>query len=354
MNTTKRARKILALVTALALVFGMLGGTAPHAHAAQECEHAYASITVAATCGADGSVTYICTECGDRYTETIAATGEHSYQSITIEPSCVEEGAVTYICTVCGDAFTQVLEATGIHTYETETVEAGCLEDGSVTHTCTVCGDTYTEVLSATGHTFVLFHMDARCEVDGFHSYVCADCGYTIAETLPATGHSYSVGEYYGRVIYTCDACGDCYAEDGKPIRSYEKVSAFTAGEPFVVVVSDNGSYYALSHAGGAVSAVEVTVTDGVITSQVTEDMEWTYTADKKLSYTSGDETWYLTYTGTGNVRDLVVSSTKSTSVSFNGTKLRLSNCYLRWSGDTIVLNRYSYSSCLIFQGYEV
>ena len=58
--------------------------------------------TKAATCTEPGSVTYTCTDCGDSYTETVAALG-HDY---TAED---DGGDTVYTCTRCGDTYSELL-----------------------------------------------------------------------------------------------------------------------------------------------------------------------------------------------------------------------------------------------------
>ncbi|MCD7803956.1 MAG: leucine-rich repeat domain-containing protein [Oscillospiraceae bacterium] len=90
----------------------------------------------------------------------------HTYDNgvITEEPTCTEAGVKTYTCTECGNTYTEAIAATG-HSYDTGTVtkEATCTENGEMTYTCTVCGYSYTEVIPATGHNYV--------------DHVCTGCG---------------------------------------------------------------------------------------------------------------------------------------------------------------------------------
>ncbi len=61
----------------------------------KDCEHQYAvRKTVSATCTKDGYTVYKCTECGDRYKETIEANGHTKGAEPTLDAS--------QVCTVCG------------------------------------------------------------------------------------------------------------------------------------------------------------------------------------------------------------------------------------------------------------
>lgn len=65
----------------------------------------------------------------------------HSYQSqITKQPGCTIAGVRTYICSECGDSYTEPITATG-HRYVTTISAASIGKDGSITKTCTECGD---------------------------------------------------------------------------------------------------------------------------------------------------------------------------------------------------------------------
>lgn len=156
-------------------------------------------VTKEPTCTETGEKTYTC-DCGDSYTEEIAANGhhfekgectdcgekdpdhEHNYtEKVTKEPTCTETGEKTYTCD-CGDSYTEEISAKGHHFEDGEccncgekdpdyhkhsytekiTKEPTCTEAGEKTFTC-ICGDSYTETIPAKGHNYV----------DG----ECTDCG---------------------------------------------------------------------------------------------------------------------------------------------------------------------------------
>lgn len=114
--------------------------------------------TVPATCGADGRVDTVCSNCGDVIaTKVIPATGAHTWDNgtVTTEPTETDPGTMTYTCTVCGATKTEVIPATGPHTHVwdegTVTVAPTETTPGVRTYTCTVCGQTRTEIIPATG-----------------------------------------------------------------------------------------------------------------------------------------------------------------------------------------------------------
>ncbi|MBQ8209109.1 MAG: leucine-rich repeat protein [Clostridia bacterium] len=73
-----------------------------------EHTHNYTStVSVNVTCESDGTRTYTC-NCGDTYTETIAALG-HNYEAIT--PSIEKDDSkCTFVCTNCGDKYDYALD----------------------------------------------------------------------------------------------------------------------------------------------------------------------------------------------------------------------------------------------------
>ena len=105
-------------------------------------EHSYTSkVTKAATCTENGIRTYTCS-CGDKYTESIKATG-HSYTSkVTTAATCTEAGVKTYLCTKCGDMYTETINPVA-HKYTSKVVSPTYTAQGYTLHTCSVCGYSY-------------------------------------------------------------------------------------------------------------------------------------------------------------------------------------------------------------------
>lgn len=74
--------------------------------------------TVPPTCGADGRIDTICSNCGEVIaTEVIPATGPHTHVwdegTVTVAPTETTPGVRTYTCTVCGQTRTEIIPATG-------------------------------------------------------------------------------------------------------------------------------------------------------------------------------------------------------------------------------------------------
>ena len=199
--------------------------------------------TVPATCGADGRIDTVCSNCGDVIaTEVIPATGAHTWDNgtVTTEPTETTPGVRTFTCAVCSQTKTEVIPATGAHTFVfTKNVAPSCTEagydlytcrdcgatekrnskpalghkwdsgtvtteptetdPGTMTYTCTVCGQTKTEVIPATGpHTHVWDEGTVTVAptetTPGVRTYTCTVCGQTRTEIIPATGSAVCPG----------------------------------------------------------------------------------------------------------------------------------------------------------------
>ena len=113
------------------------------------CAHANTeTVTVDATCTADGSVTVKCLDCGHTVSETVIPGG-HAYEAAVTEPKCTEGGFTTYTCAVCGDSYVSDETAALGHSYEHIHVEPACGKAGYEQHICTVCGYTYADGFTA-------------------------------------------------------------------------------------------------------------------------------------------------------------------------------------------------------------
>lgn len=187
--------------------------------------------TVPATCGADGRIDTICSNCGDVIaTEVIPATGAHTWDNgtVTTEPTETTPGVRTFTCAVCSQTKTEVIPATGTHTFVfTKNIAPSCTEAGYDLYTCSGCGATEKRnVKPALGHKWDSGTVTAEpTEKDpGTMTYTCTVCGQTKTEVIPATGpHTHVWGEGTVTVAptettpgvrtYTCTVCGQTRTE---------------------------------------------------------------------------------------------------------------------------------------------
>ncbi len=350
-------------------------------------KHVYEAVMVTPSCTVDGYTTYTCA-CGDTYTEVIPATGHsytakvtaptcetagyttytcaggesytadevaalgHSYTAKVTAPTCEKAGYTTYTC-ACGESYTaDEVAATG-HSYSAKVTAPTCEKAGYTTYTC-ACGSTYTaDQVAALGHDYDAVVTAPTCETAGYTTYTCSACGDTYTgNQVAATGHSYTSAEVDGYMVYTC-ACGHSYSEKLTVELSYEKVTSLSSGNSYVITLTSGSKYYALSHANNTISAKQVTVSNGVITSEITEDLVWDYSGNV-LSYENNGTTYYLYAKSSGwwGTPTLSISSSNSTTVSFSSNKVKLGSYYLRYSSSKISPNR-SGSTATLFKEIE-
>ena len=187
--------------------------------------------TVPATCGADGRIDTICSNCGDVIaTKVIPATGAHTWDNgtVTTEPTETTPGVRTFTCAVCGATKTEVIPATGAHTFVfTKNIAPTCTEAGYDLYTCRDCGASeQRNVKPALGHKWDSGTVTAEpTETDpGTMTYTCTVCGQTKTEAIPATGpHTHVWDEGIVTVAptettpgvrtYTCTVCGQTRTE---------------------------------------------------------------------------------------------------------------------------------------------
>lgn len=187
--------------------------------------------TVPATCGADGRIDTVCSNCGDVIaTKVIPATGAHTWDNgtVTTEPTETTPGVRTFTCAVCSQTKTEVIPATGAHTFVfTKNVAPSCTEAGYDLYTCRDCGASeQRNVKPALGHKWDSGTVTTEpTETDpGTMTYTCTVCGQTKTEVIPATGpHTHVWGEGTVTVAptettpgvrtYTCTVCGKTRTE---------------------------------------------------------------------------------------------------------------------------------------------
>lgn len=187
--------------------------------------------TVPPTCGADGRIDTICSNCGEVIaTKVIPATGAHTWDNgtVTTEPTETTPGVRTFTCAVCSQTKTEVIPATGAHTFVfTKNVAPSCTEAGYDLYTCRDCGASeQRNVKPALGHKWDNGTVTAEpTEKDpGTMTYTCTVCGATKTEVIPATGphtHVWDEGTVTvaptettpGVRTYTCTVCGQTRTE---------------------------------------------------------------------------------------------------------------------------------------------
>ena len=202
-----------------------------------------------------------------------------------------------------------------------------------------------------TNHLYETEVVAPTCTEFGYTRITCTECGVShIIDYTDPLEHTYTYADTEGSRIYTCGRCGHSYSE---PLAlSCSQVSTFTSGKRFVIAIKSGGKYYAMSHGGNSIRPVQITVTNGQITSGVTDDLLWTYN-NGKLSYVNDGTTFYLyTYTSGWwywSTTEMGISTSNAASVSFSNNKLSIDSLYLRYSDSVFSVNS-AYTATYIFQ----
>ena len=246
------------------------------------CSHSYTSqVTTAATCTTDGVRTYTCSKCGDTYTEVIAASG-HTMVNGT--------------CSVCGYST--------ITTYTVTFSGSGVSSNGASTASS---GSNYTATLTAnSGYTLptsITVKRGSTTLTSGTHYTYNSSTGALTINSSAITGN------------ITITATGVAASEPDTGSGSYvlvDSLADITAGGEFVIVVNDNGTYYALGTtvSSSKIAGTTVTVSGDTVTSS--NPPIWTITNVSGSTVTFDANDSYLRYTGSST--NLAMSTTSTTN----------------------------------------
>ena len=142
-------------------------------------------------------------------------------------------------------------------------------------------------------------------------------------------------------MTYTCANCNSSYTEEILSDFSYIKASKFTTADSFVITLYSQKNYYALSHKDNILTAIQVTVSNNEITSDVTEDMLWRHSS-KKLYYKDDGQTYYLTTTRGSTLfgaPNLSIGTSSPATINYSSSRLKVGSYYLRFSNNMVSLN---------------
>lgn len=183
-------------------------------------------------CTTDGYKQMKCTRCGTEIRTLSERKWGHHWELNYTEPAtCAADGYKSYHCTNLGCKETKIeaLPATGKCTWGNWIVvtEATCLTDGLKVAECTVCGDTKKEVISAEGyHTYkTVKTVLPTCEKDGSRLYECTKCGKNKTETLKASGHDWQSSVIVKAATCTTDGvaevvCSKCNQKQTQVLKA--------------------------------------------------------------------------------------------------------------------------------------
>ena len=189
------------------------------------------TVTKPATCTEDGSESCVWNDpvCGEfRFDAVIPALGHDFVDHEAQAPTCTESGWEAYLtCTRCDYTNYEEIPALGHDLVDHEAQAATCTEPGwNAYQACTRCDYTTCEEIPALGHDLVDHEAKApTCTEPGWEAYQsCTRCDYTTYEEIPALGHGHAYPEHkdatctedgYDRMV--CDDCGAVISETVLP-----------------------------------------------------------------------------------------------------------------------------------------
>ena len=185
--------------------------------------HNYTSEITEPTCTSMGYTTYICEDCGDKYTADYTDKAEHNYIADITEPTCTAHGYTTYSCSECDAEYVSDYAEKLAHNYKAEITAPTCTAMGFTTYTCADCADSYVgDYTDMTEHNYNKETVEPTCEEHGYAVYTCPDCGKSyIGDYTENIEHIYTetviapTCTALGYTIYTCE-CGDTYKGEYK------------------------------------------------------------------------------------------------------------------------------------------
>lgn len=157
---------------------------------------------------------------------------DHCYKVVSQTPAtCYTDGVTEYECSQCGDRYEETLYSSG-HNYVIVSTPSSCTDSEHILYTCSGCGNQYeAEGTFPTGHDYVsTVTKQPTCTEDGQRRIACEKCGDERYETITADGHNYEITEATTKNgtttrIYTCSVCGEQYKQDLG--NQYEEVSNY-------------------------------------------------------------------------------------------------------------------------------
>ena len=176
--------------------------------------HTYTTTANTATCTAGGTMTQVCSRCGNTTTTSSPALG-HDYKiTANVDATCTSTGNVINTCSRCGNREVTQTPALG-HIYSTQST-ATCTADGTLTKTCALCGDSTVTPLKALGHDLTITRKEPTYEENGYEHSVCSRGDYD--RTLPIQKLSHIIN----------------YPDDDIPNEGYAIFANKTNGQPDV------------------------------------------------------------------------------------------------------------------------
>ena len=214
--------------------------------------HDYEAVVTAPTCTEDGYTTYTCRNCGDRRTGHVVSALGHSYE-------CTENGNDRiYICTRCGDTYTEAILPTvevklqpgETYTFHTEDAAVTESADPAVAATTIeALSGGYQQVTELAEGTFLLVSGDRMLTATASTYYSSWDGAGTVSGLTCA---AYSTTGDLSNALWTVTAVSGGYtvqSADGRYLNlteSTRSASVTLTTAPQVLTITDLGSAFSI------------------------------------------------------------------------------------------------------------
>ena len=214
--------------------------------------HDYEAVVTAPTCTEDGYTTYTCRNCGDRRTGHVVGALGHSYE-------CTENGNDRiYICTRCGDTYTEAILPTvevklqpgETYTFHTEDAAVTESADPAVAATTIeALSGGYQQVTELAEGTFLLVSGDRMLTATASTYYSSWDGAGTVSGLTCA---AYSTTGDLSNALWTVTAVSGGYtvqSADGRYLNlteSTRSASVTLTTAPQVLTITDLGSAFSI------------------------------------------------------------------------------------------------------------
>ena len=312
----------------------------------KQFNHLYSSSVTQPTCDENGATTYVCSRCGDTYSEPIPATGHEYEESILYEPTCTKKGVKEYCCTKCGDVKLTPITALGHTPENVDAVAPTCATTGLTAGVrCSVCGDMLTpqETVATLPHTYSYEYNAQSDEYTG----VCDVCQHRTNQfdnDLSALVSAVDFAESLNSDDYTEASYNAMYDSIVKYINLTD--SDYLAYPQFAV---DEKTTEILTRISELVPYLDLSVSYGTGGSaQIQYDNE-TIAAPRRISVSFGDsvtvsasvengyrfEGWYETVSQRYLSNDINYTFTLTSNTSLKAIFIPVSTATLTFTNDT-------------------
>ena len=342
------------------------------------CDHAHTTnmAAVAATCTQTGFTAGVyCNDCETYISghEVVAALGHNWGAWVeTTAPTCTAAGVETATCSRCGEKKTQSVAATG-HSYTSVVTKPTETQQGYTTYTCSTCGHSYVgNYVEALGQTYtVSFSVPAG--VTSIADMACGKSGITLPTAGTLDGYKFEgwtdapvedteskptilTGTYKATENTTLYAVYSYVESEGGQTSGAYTLHTGEITEGDYVIYYKTDAMVATMTDNGRISATNVTVSNNTINNpDATIVWHITPIGDGRYTIYNAAKNVYAGGTGTKNKAGLLTSVTDyakwtvegSSTYEFTnvGNKAKGVNALLRWNSTSIGWACYSSST---------